>query len=72
MNKFILIILSTIITGVMLLDFGGGSMNLYAQQNVDRNVIPLLIPPYQMIGDIPSFDLKKFNVTFVNDGPRIK
>jgi hypothetical protein len=56
----------------MLLDFGAGSMNLYAQQNVDRNVIPLLIPPYQMIGDIPSFDLKKFNVTFVNDGPRIK
>ena len=72
MKKYLLIVLSTVITGIMLLDFGAGNINLYAQQNVDRNVIPLLIPPYQMIGDFPSFDLKKFNVTFVNDGPKIK
>lgn len=69
MKKYVLIILSTFVSGIVLLDFGVGDINLYAQQNVDRNVIPLLIPPYQMIGDFPSLDLKKFNVTFVKDGP---
>lgn len=69
MKKYVLIILSTFVSGIMLLDFGVGGISLYAQQNVDRNVIPLLIPPYQMIGDFSSLDLKKFNVTFVNDGP---
>ncbi|MDR4490177.1 MAG: hypothetical protein R2685_04655 [Candidatus Nitrosocosmicus sp.] len=72
MKNPILIMLSIFITWIILLDVIGGSINLYAQQNVDRNVIPLLIPPYQMIGDYSSFDLKKFNVTFVDDGQRIK
>lgn len=68
MNKYSLIILSTFVTGIMLLDFGMGDLTINAQESVDRNVIPLLIPPYQMIGEFPSFDLHKFNVTFVNDG----
>ena len=72
MKKYCLIILSTFVTGIILLDFGMGNSNVFAQQNVDRHVIPLLIPPYQMIGDLPSFDLKKFNVTFINDDSKIK
>ena len=71
MKKYCLIILSTFVTGIMLL-FGMGNSNVFAQQNVDRHVIPLLIPPYPMIGDLPSFDLKKFNVTFINDDSKIK
>ena len=33
----------------MLLNFETGDILSYAQENVDRNIIPLLIPPYQMI-----------------------
>ena len=41
----------------------------YAQEDVDRNIIPLLIPPYQMIKDPGSSDLNRINVTFVNNIP---
>ena len=70
MKKFNLIILSTFITGVMLLNFETGSNVSYAQENIDRNIIPLLIPPYQMIvEDLGSSDLNKFNLTYVNNIP---
>ena len=70
MKKFNLIILSTFITGVMLLNFETGGNVSYAQENIDRNIIPLLIPPYQMIvEDLGSSDLNKFNLTYVNNIP---
>ena len=70
MKKFNLIILSTFITGVMLLNFETGGNVSYDQENIDRNIIPLLIPPYQMIvEDLGSSDLNKFNLTYVNNIP---
>jgi hypothetical protein len=69
MKKINLIILSVFLTGVILLNFEIGDRLSYAQKNIDRNIIPLLIPPYQMIKDLESTDLNKFNVTFVNNIP---
>jgi hypothetical protein len=68
MKKINLIILSTFILGGTLLNFERDIMS-YAQENVDRNIIPLLIPPYQMIKDIGSSDLNWINVTYVNNIP---
>ena len=68
MKKINLIILSTFILGGTLLNFERDVMS-YAQENVDRNIIPLLIPPYQMIKDLGSSDLNRINVTFVNNIP---
>ncbi len=59
MKKINLIILSTFITGVMLFNFETENTVSYAQENIDRNIIPLLIPPYQMIvEDLGSSGLK--------------
>ena len=69
MIKINLIILSTFITGVMLFNFETEDTVSYAQENIDRNIIPLLIPPYQMIEDLRSSDLNKFNLTYVNNIP---
>jgi hypothetical protein len=69
MKKINLIILSTFITGVILLNFETGGTESYAQEKIDRNIIPLLIPPYQMIEDLGSSDLNKFNLTYVNNIP---
>jgi len=69
MNKIHLIILSAFIIGGMLLNFENRDILSYAQENVDRNVIPLLIPPYQMIKDLGSSDLNRINVTYVNNIP---
>lgn len=69
MKKINLIILSTFVTGVMLLNFHGDEIYIYGQENVDRNIIPLLIPPYQIISEFQSTDLKNFNVTFVYNIP---
>ena len=69
MKKINLIILSTFVSWVMLLNFHGGEVYLYGQENVDRNIIPLLIPPYQIISEFQSTDLKNFNVTFVYNIP---
>ncbi len=69
MKKINLIILSTYIIGVMLLNFESGATVSYAQENIDRNIIPLLIPPYQMIKDLGSSDLNKFNLTYVANFP---
>lgn len=66
MKKINLIILSTFILGGILLNFERDIMS-YAQENVDRNIIPLLIPPYQMIKDLGSSDLNRINVTYVNN-----
>jgi hypothetical protein len=68
MKKIDLIILSTFILGGILLNFERDTLS-YAQENVDRNIIPLLIPPYQMIKDLGSSDLNKINVTYVNNIP---
>jgi hypothetical protein len=68
MKKINLIILSTFILGGTLLNFERDIIS-YAQENVDRNIIPLLIPPYQMIKDIGSSDLNRINVTYVNNIP---
>jgi len=68
MKKINLIILSTFILGGTLLNFERDIMS-YAQENVDRNLIPLLIPPYQMIKDLGSSDLNRINVTYVNNIP---
>ncbi len=67
MKKIHLIILSTFIIGGMLLNFENRDILSYAQENVDRNIIPLLIPPYQMIKDLGSSDLNRINVTYVNN-----
>ena len=69
MKKIPLIILSTFIIGGMLLNFENRDILSYAQENVDRNIIPLLIPPYQMIQDLGSSDLNRINVTYVNNIP---
>ena len=69
MKKINLIILSTFIIGGMLLNFENKDILSYAQENVDRNIIPLLIPPYQMIKDLGSSDLNRINVTFVDNIP---
>jgi len=69
MKKIHLIILSTFIIGGMLLNFENRVILSYAQENVDRNIIPLLIPPYQMIKDLGSSDLNRINVTYVNNIP---
>ena len=69
MKKINLIILSTFIIGGILLNFENRDILSYAQENVDRNIIPLLIPPYQMIKDLGSSDLNKINVTYVNNIP---
>ncbi len=68
MKKINLIILSTFILGGTLLNFERDIMSS-AQENVDRNIIPLLIPPYQMIKDLGSSDLNRINVTYVNNIP---
>ena len=68
MKKINLIILSTFILGGILLNFERDIMSS-AQENVDRNIIPLLIPPYQMIKDLGSSDLNRINVTYVNNIP---
>lgn len=68
MKKITLIMLSTFVVGGMLLNFENNSL-LYAQENVDRNIIPLLIPPYQVIQDLGSSDLNEFNVTYINNIP---
>ena len=69
MKKIHLIILSTFIIGGMLLNFENRDILSYAQEKVDRNIIPLLIPPYQMIKDLGSSDLNRINVTYVNNIP---
>jgi hypothetical protein len=69
MKKIHLIILSTFIIGGMLLNFENRDILSYAQENVDRNIIPLLIPPYQMIKDLGSSDLNRINFTYVNNIP---
>ena len=69
MKKTNLIILSTFIIGGVLLNFENRDILSYAQENVDRNIIPLLIPPYQMIKYLGSSDLNKINVTYVNNIP---
>ena len=70
MKKINLIILSTFITGLILLNFETGGTVSYAQEGIDRNIIPLLIPPYQMIvEELGSSGLNKFNLTYVNNIP---
>ena len=69
MKKIHLIIFSTFIIGGLLLNFECRDILSYAQEKVDRNIIPLLIPPYQMIKDFGSSDLNRINVTYVNDIP---
>ena len=67
MKKIHIVIFSTIVTGILLLNLEVVNTHLYGQENVDRNIIPLLTPPYQPISDFQSTDLKNFNVTYVND-----
>jgi hypothetical protein len=70
MKKINLIILSTFITSIMLVNLDLKDTYLYGQENVDRNIIPLLIPPYQVIGEFRSdAAMNKLNVTFVNNIP---
>jgi hypothetical protein len=70
MKKINLIILSTFITGIMLFNFETENTVSYAQENIDRNIIPLLIPPYPMIvEDLGSSEVNKFNLTYVNNIP---
>jgi hypothetical protein len=70
MKKINIIILSTFITGIILFNFETENNVSYAQENIDRNIIPLLIPPYQMIvEDLESSDINKFNLTYVNNIP---
>jgi hypothetical protein len=69
MKKINLIILSTFILGGMLLNFENKGILSYAQEDVDRNIIPLLIPPYQLIEDLGPSDLNRINVTYVNNIP---
>ena len=69
MKKIHLIMLSTFIIGGMLLNIESRDILCYAQEKVDRNIIPLLIPPYQMINDFGSSDLNRINVTYVNNIP---
>jgi hypothetical protein len=69
MKKITLIMLSSFIIGGMLLNIENNDSLLYAQENIDRNIIPLLIPPYQVIQDLGSSDLNKFNVTYITNIP---
>ena len=69
MKKIHLVIFSTIVTGIMLLNFEIGNTYLYGQEIVDKNLIPLLTPPYQTINNFQSTALKNFNVTYVNNIP---
>ena len=69
MKKIHLIMLSTFIIGGMLLNIESRDILSYAQEKVDRNIIPLLIPPYEMIKDFGSSDLNRINVTYVNNIP---
>ena len=69
MKKIHLIMLSTFIIGGMLLNTEYRDILSYSQEKVDRNIIPLLIPPYQMIKDFGSSDLNRINVTYVNNIP---
>ena len=69
MKKIQLIMLSTFIIGGMLLITEYRDILSYAQEKVDRNIIPLLIPPYEMIKDFGSSDLNRINVTYVNNIP---
>ncbi len=69
MKKINLIILSTFIIWVMLINLEIRGILSHAQENIDRNIIPLLIPPYQLIKNLGSSDLNKFNVTYVNNIP---
>ena len=69
MKKTHLVMFSTIVTGIMLLNFEIVNTHIYGQENVDKNIIPLLTPPYQTISDFQSTDVKNFNVTYVNDIP---
>lgn len=69
MKKITLIILSTFVSWVMLLNTEIVSFNIYGQENIDRSIIPLLTPPYQIISELKSTDMNKFNVSFVNNIP---
>ena len=69
MKKIHLVIFSTIVTGMMLLNFEIVNTYLYGQEMVDKNLITLLTPPYQTINDFQSTALKNFNVTFVKNIP---
>jgi hypothetical protein len=54
----------------MLLNSETGGTVCYAQEKIDRNIIPLLIPPYQMIvEDLRSSEVNEFNLTYVNNIP---
>ena len=64
MKKINLIILSTFIIGGTILNFENRDIMSYAQEDVDRNIIPLLSPPYQMIKDLGSSDLNRINGTY--------
>ncbi len=69
MKKFYLIILSTFVTCTMLPSFDNKDTYIYAQEKVDRNIIPLLIPPYKVISEFQSADMNEMNVTYINNKP---
>ncbi|VFJ14665.1 conserved protein of unknown function [Candidatus Nitrosocosmicus franklandus] len=69
MKKITLIILSTFVSGVMLLNIEIINFNIYGQGNIDRSIIPLLTPPYQIVSEFKTTDMNKFNVSFVNNMP---
>jgi hypothetical protein len=69
MKEINLIILSTIIMMGVLLNFENKVILSYGLENIDRNIVPLLIPPYQMVKDLVSADINRINVTFVNNIP---
>jgi len=70
MKKINLIIFSTFITSIMLVNLDFKDAYLYGQENVDRNIIPLLIPPYQVVSEFRSdAAVNKLNVTYVNNIP---
>jgi hypothetical protein len=69
MKKISLMILSTFVSGIMLLNIEIVNTYLYGQENIDRNIIPLLTPPYQIISEFQSTDMRNFNVTYVNNVP---
>lgn len=65
MKKNSLIMLSSIITLIIFLDLNLNSAFSSSQQNLDKNVIPLLIPPYQMIKDINYTEYQNTNFTYI-------
>jgi hypothetical protein len=69
MKKISLIILSTFVSGIMLLNIEIVDTHLYGQEKVDRNIIPLLIPPYKVISEFQSADMNEMNVTYINNKP---